>query len=429
MCRKKSDGLEAEQILKALRSTEPLLYHNSTTTERGYHRRRDFYGMLREVSPDYQKLQAEVQGYVDKRLKKVIKVHQQEMSELLGRLEAKYDVGLATPKFNFDYMPFGITLGDKDVAVPLDDWGSGTQNRTQILLQLFRAKQVSQSQTSASKLTPILVIEEPECFLHPSAQAEFGRILRDLAEEFQVQVIITTHSPYMLSHKDPGSNLLLKREIVRKQKRHTVIEKIEGDAWARPFSLALGVTDEELTPWRDLFFTGSDSIFMVEGPIDKEYFEILQAEHHGNSRFKFEGEIFAYEGWSSLTNSLLIRFIKNKYRKVVISVDLDALPQVERTLQSLGMKKDLDYLPLGIDSAGRRSIEGYLDDGIINAVHGANTDLVRALSSDNKDEAKQAKQKLKEKYLAEFKRTAKPGTKDFDGLYPLVRKLNKLCTK
>jgi hypothetical protein len=37
------------------------------------------------------------------------------------------------------------------------------------------------------------MIEEPECFLHPSAQAEFGRILRDLAEEFQVQVIITTH--------------------------------------------------------------------------------------------------------------------------------------------------------------------------------------------------------------------------------------------
>lgn len=53
--------------------------------------------------------------------------------------------------------------------------------------------------------------------------------------------------------------------------------------------------------------------------------------------------------------------------------------------------------------------------------------LVRALSSDNKDEIKDAKRKLKEKYLAEFKASAKPGSDDFVGFYPLVKKLNKLC--
>ncbi len=424
---KESSGLEADQILKALRSTGPLLYHNSTSVERPYRRRRDFYGMLSDVSPDYQKLQTEVQTYVDKRLKKVIKGHQKEISDLLGRLESKYDVGIATPKFNFDYMPFGITLGDKDAAVPLNDWGSGTQNRTQILLQLFRAKQVSKSETSASKLTPVLVIEEPECFLHPSAQAEFGRILRDLAEEFQVQVIITTHSPYMLSHQNPSSNVLLNRHVVKRQKLHTVIEEVSGDQWSKPFALALGVSGNELSPWRDLFFASADSIFLVEGPIDKTYFELLRADAHGENRFKFTGEIFAYDGWSSLTNSLLVRFIKNKYSRVFITVDLDAIGQVEKSLQALNLSKDVDYMALGVNSAGRRSIEGYLPDSIVNTVNAANIDLVRALSSDNKDEIKQAKQKLKEKYLAEFKTTAKPANGDFDAFYPVVKKLNKLC--
>jgi hypothetical protein len=90
-----------------------------------------------------------------------------------------------------------------------------------ILMTLFRARQTSQSEASASKITPIIVIEEPESFLHPSAQAEFGRILQDLSAEFQVQVIVTTHSPYMLSKEKPTSNLLLERSTSYGQLRET----------------------------------------------------------------------------------------------------------------------------------------------------------------------------------------------------------------
>ena len=103
------------------------------------------------------------------------------------------------PAFDFTYLPFSITLGDRRMEVPLDDWGSGTRNRTLVLLALFRARQIADSEASAGKITPVLIIEEPESFLHPSAQAEFGRVLQDLAEEFGVQVLVTTHSPYLLN--------------------------------------------------------------------------------------------------------------------------------------------------------------------------------------------------------------------------------------
>ena len=91
-------------------------------------------------------------------------------------------------------MPLGINLNDRNVDVPLDDWGSGTQNRTRILMAILQAHRIKTTASDDDKITPIVVIEEPESFLHPSAQGEFGRMLRDLSREFGIQIIVTTHS-------------------------------------------------------------------------------------------------------------------------------------------------------------------------------------------------------------------------------------------
>jgi len=97
------------------------------------------------------------------------------------------------------------------------------------------------------------VIEEPESFLHPSAQAEFSRVLQDLSEELKVQVITTTHSPYMLSKDSPEANILLQRHISYNQQRETERLDTSGEHWMEPFGLALGLNSEEFVRWRDLF--------------------------------------------------------------------------------------------------------------------------------------------------------------------------------
>ncbi len=123
---------------------------------------------------------------------------------MLGRLSEKYDVEVAPPEgFAIRRMPLGINLRDKHVEVPLDDWGSGTQNRTHILMAILQANRIKTTDSSDEKITPIVVVEEPESFLHPTAQAEFGRMLRELSNEFGIQIIATTHSPYMLNLEDP----------------------------------------------------------------------------------------------------------------------------------------------------------------------------------------------------------------------------------
>jgi putative ATP-dependent endonuclease of OLD family len=144
-------------------------------------------------------------------VKKIARQQLKTIADVLGRLSEKYKVSVSAPEFNPSRVPLAITLGED--SIELEQWGSGTRNRTKILLTLFRARRVTEQETSASKVTPVTIIEEPESFLHPSAQAEFGSMIQDLAEEFAIQVIAATHSPYMLSTKSRACNLLLRRSF------------------------------------------------------------------------------------------------------------------------------------------------------------------------------------------------------------------------
>lgn len=188
------------------------------------------------------------------RLKTVAKKHKTEIVDLLGRLDEKYEVSIGIPKFNVEHMPFSISLGDKKAGVPLEDWGSGTLNRTMILLSLLRAKKSLDASSESDRITPIIVIEEPESFLHPSAQAEFGKILRDLSLEFNVQVITATHSPYMLSVEKPNSNILLSRKVLKKNLFETTVVDTSGADWMEPFALSLGINNQSFEDWKDIIF-------------------------------------------------------------------------------------------------------------------------------------------------------------------------------
>ena len=146
-------GLEAQEVLKKLQSSRSILFHNSTAfdTELMYPGR-SVAGYIREITGQHAPTVANLKKTVDRGLAKISKAQQTEFEDLLGRLSTKYKVGLSMPGFDFGYMPFSITLGDKTVEVPLDDWGSGTRNRTMVLLALFRARQIAGSDPSAGKI-------------------------------------------------------------------------------------------------------------------------------------------------------------------------------------------------------------------------------------------------------------------------------------
>jgi predicted ATP-dependent endonuclease of OLD family len=248
------DDYTIQEIHKKFRSSRAFIFHNSTAPTHPYIYRRDIFSFSGEITEDDKKKLNQAKKRLMGVYNGIAKRQKKDIEETLGRLEEKYEVGITVPSFDTDRFPINLTLSDKKVELPLSDWGSGTQNRTRIFLAILRAKRISDSASDSDKVTPFILIEEPECFLHPSAQAEFGSALRDLSEEFGVQVICTSHSPYMLSVQHPESNVLLERKVYRGNELQTEVVDTSGDNWMEPFALSLGLDNSAFRDWKNLLF-------------------------------------------------------------------------------------------------------------------------------------------------------------------------------
>jgi putative ATP-dependent endonuclease of the OLD family len=413
----------AEEIVKKVQSTHSVMYYNSTEPEQWYISQRRFSGLFSNISPVDKKQIDTVQENFQKAIKRIAQKHQKDLEELLGRLEEKYKVSLNIPSLDTNSIPFHVSLGNKNADVALEEWGSGTQNRTLILLTLFQARKVSEVASLASRITPVILIEEPESFLHPSAQAEFGRILQDLSEEFKVQVIATTHSPYMLSQANPEANILFNREVQGKTLGGTKRIDTSGENWMEPFAMSLGINNSEFGPWRDLFFTKENRILLVEGDIDVKYWKLLQDTMHGSNQLEYNGEIVSYDGVGSLSNTVLLRFVKGRYRRFFVTYDLDAEIQIIKQFNALELIKHKHFLPVGKNQAGKKDIEGLLPDRIRASVYSAHPNLVAALCG-NTQERKDAKQSLKQLLFEEFSQQARPG-EDYAEFYKAAKIIDK----
>ena len=168
----------------------------------------------------------------------------------------------------------------------------------------------------------------------------------------------------------------------------------------------------------------SDAILLVEGPTDQEYFTLLRDSAHGPKQLKFKGEIVAYEGKDSLKNTVLLNFIKNRYKRIFVTFDLDARDELTRRLQVLGFEPESHFAPVGIDAPGKKNIEGLLPDSVRRAVYSANDGLVQAAMHGTAREQKSAKSTLKRLQLEEFKTKAVPGIQYYGELYKLVSLIN-----
>lgn len=422
----KLDKVGASEMLKRCRSSSLLRFHNSTSMAPWAYRARDTMTSATGRVPDaLRKKLAQKRTSLQNAMTKALRPEQAELEQLLGRLGEKYSVSLSGPELDFEEWPVEISLGEKLFNVPLDEWGSGTRNRTLVLRSLFSAKRASQDPDLSNRITPLVIIEEPECFLHPLAQARFGRVLQDLSEELRIQVIVTTHSPYMLSHKEPESNVLIRRRVHKKAQRASEVIVAKDEHWRRPFEHVLGVVGPEFELFKHAVFSRSSSVIMVEGQTDAAYLDLMRDDAHGDRKLHAGPEVFPYEGIGNLENQILVKFVRERFSRFVLTFDLDSEGKLRRLIESLGLRRDVDFVPVGLNKPGCRAIEGLVPEAIKARVNQAHGDLVTAALSDDKDEARAAKDSLKRAYLAKFTEDAKPGTADYVEFYRLADRINK----
>jgi putative ATP-dependent endonuclease of OLD family len=229
----------------------------------------------------------------------------------------------------------------------------------------------------------------------------------------------------MLSMAEPRANILLERRLHRNQLFETQIANTLGDGWMVPFGLALGLNNAEFEPWKEVFFEQDKPMILVEGETDREYLELLRHIQHGANRLKFSGEICPYNGIGNLQNNFVIKFLKERCKKLFVMFDLDVKDDVEPRLTKMGFTANKDFLALGIDAPGKRDIEGLLPESVKGAVRLANPNLVDQLGSADKAERTDAKSRLKKLYLDEFRAKAKFTDEFYKAFYDVAKRINK----
>ena len=407
------DDLGSKEIIKRIRSSSNLMLHNSTNSDIPF-----FYvgeSFIEIIEAHFSKEDrdgiAAAQKTLQNKISKATRQHKAELDALLGKLRDKFEVQLTTPdNERTSRYPLQIKLNDRVAEVPLHEWGAGTQNRTRVLMSILDAQHTKQSAAAESRLTPIFIVEEPESFLHPSAQAEFGQVLNSLAEEFGIQIIATTHSPYMLNQRDPSFNYLLDRRVVRRLPRETLLLDSDNDDWMRPFAENLGVVSSEFHDWKEVFSSKSSRVILVEGDIDKEYLEFIRSNYIGISRIPDDVEFVAYDGKDALKNTALLRFMINKFKRVYVTYDLDADREVSGSLAKIGLEEGKDYCAIGLKKHGYECIEGLVPDSIKLSVHSSNLEDVSSMMAADNSVRRSARQRLKKAYLTEFKKMLPPET-------------------
>lgn len=155
----------------------------------------------------------------------------------------------------------------QDMTKPISQMGKGM--RSIYLLSLLEAYAEIEE-----NLPSIILIEDPEIFLHPSLQKTSGKILYRLSRKNQV--IFTTHSPNLL----PNFNSRQIRQVIIRE---------DGSSGIREKTDISAILD-------DLGYTAGDLmnvnfVFIVEGKQDKSRLPLLLRKYYSET-FDDKGHLF-----------------------------------------------------------------------------------------------------------------------------------------
>lgn len=124
-----------------------------------------------------------------------------------------------------------INLGDQSIL----NNGDGYQNLTNLFLRLLKLYYLSKKDSKVSKFF-ILIIEEPESHLHPHLQKNLIKTLMKIQDDFKAegiefQLLISTHSPFIITPLSLDNLTFLRREseksITKKIGMDEFIDKLE----------------------------------------------------------------------------------------------------------------------------------------------------------------------------------------------------------
>ena len=213
---------------------------------------------IKNIDDAAQKLKLTV-GKVYNDLKEQVNI---QLSHALSLMNINVDINMLENKKEDYYKNIRLYIND-GVETPLENKGSGLQSL--IIIELFKLYCKTFNKSS------LLILEEPELFLHPHAKRMLSGILKDFLEIDSViknQIIVTTHAQEFVEDVD-----IENINVIKKGEEGTKKSKINVNQY--DLKQLQKLKTELIYKNAEMFF--ADKVILVEG---EEYILIPKIVEH-----------------------------------------------------------------------------------------------------------------------------------------------------
>lgn len=203
---------------------------------------------------------------------------------------------------------------DDTVDTPLSAKGTGVRS---LLIQMVMA-----FIADASRRSIVFAVEEPEAFLHPERHADLGRNLESFTRQSDISLLMTTHSPFILTNNTDAEVFTVKKDSAGK----TIVQQEVAKELAIRNARRLLTGDESIPTGPDIIDSVSEDaegILVLEGWTDKSYIETASQYHPESSPLE-SIHLRASEGaTNAMKNAVVLKTVYGDDKSVYALLDDD----------------------------------------------------------------------------------------------------------
>lgn len=258
---------------------------------------------------------------------KYIDVATQKFRDIFHQSDVDFKLKLrvATGSRKLYFLTYDKT--SKNNAIPISDRSDGFRWYLSIYLTLY-----DYLESSSTRVDYTLLVDEPNLYLHPGAQ--FDLLHRVFQRELHsMQIVYTTHSPYMIDAENPATIRILSKDSQSHIYNNARDFAMSNPGGADVDTITPLLTSLELSPYNDVIFNREeDKLVIVEGVQDSYVLKTFVKQLKKTSDFehiKFvpcygaEKVPFMFSYLSSLGYNVLVCLDNDKAGRKAIKIIAD----------------------------------------------------------------------------------------------------------
>lgn len=242
----------------------------------------------------------------------------QEINDKLDAFfpDIKVKVHIPTPELKEVFKKGTIKVYENSMSIPRDvsSFGHGAQRSIQMTLirHLADLRLIAQQ----NQTTTLLLINEPELYLHPQAIEILRKSLNVLANQ-GYQVIFSTHSPFMITQRDVGNTILVrKNNVLGTFKRTTLKSAIPIVEQQAPHQLTLMYS---LSNSSNILF--SEKVILAEGKTENKLLPLIIEKVTGKTILHHKTALVKLDGSGNIRKSIQVLTTMDLPTKAIVDLD------------------------------------------------------------------------------------------------------------